>query len=495
MFKRVDLLVIKTFLGPFIATFFIVIFVFIMQFFFVYIDDFVGKGLEWFIIAELVTYLSANTIPLSLPLAILLSSIMTFGNLGERNELTALKSAGIPLVRFMMGLIAFIIILGGASLAFNNYVLPNANLKFYTTLFDITHQKPALNIKEDVFYKEIEGYVIKIDRKDADNRHIYGIYIREKKNDYREQSVIIAERGEMFADEKQRFLVLHLYNGAKYQLLPPDDKKKNVDLHLRTYFQEMDKVFDLSAFQLTRSNEDLYKDHYVMLNIRQLRYYIDSLESQNESQVNAFRTGVKQYFRFLKDSAMAVDFPDATRGDDHVSAGLGEAIGFTGRGQQEMLGAYDEATRSHIVSRAISRAKLIKAQVESPYLHRFESGRKLGIKASIELHKKYNMAIACLVLLLIGAPFGAIVRKGGIGLPVVASTVLYMAYLILFKFGENFARKELISVFWGLWAPNMLMFPIGVMLIRSATIDSSLMMKESYFRAFEKLRKFFRPKG
>ena len=471
--KKVDLLVLRSFIGPFLMTFFVVVFIHVMQFFFVYIDDFVGKGLEWYIVAELIFYLSANTIPLAMPLAVLLSSIMTYGNLGEKYELTALKSSGIGLLQFMRMIILASVVIGAFSLAFSNYVLPGANLKFYTTLLDITQQKPALNIKEDVFYKDIADYVIKIDSKGDDNKTIQGVYISSKSSRTGNDDILTAREGEMYTSKDQRYLVMKLKDGGKFEVLPPDNKNPDSKVHVRTYFSEMEKVMDLSDFKMSRSNEEIYKDHYVMMNVEQLKTYIDSLEQDNKLMQDGLGKMIKPYFTLYNNPV------ELNTG--HIEKGTTDTS----------FAKFIESEDKEVVySRAISFARTIKDQIEAPFLIRENNNERFIIRGKIELHRKFMLAVACIILLFIGAPFGAIIRKGGFGYPVLFSVIFYIFYFALFKIGEGMAKEGVTSAFVGMWMSTFVMLPIGIFFTYKALNDSPILNQESYIQFFSKIFNF-----
>lgn len=460
----------RSFAGPFFLTFFIVVFFFVMQFFFVYIDDFVGKGLEWYIVAELVLYLSANTIPIALPLAVLLSAIMTYGNLGERYELSALKSAGIPLTTFMRPVFLVVLLLSVGSLAFSDYIMPRANLKFYTTLLDITESKPALNIKEDVFYTDIKNYVLRIDRKDADNRHIYGVYIADQSSRLSNDNILIADNGEMFTTNDNRYLVLKLYDGYKYEVMPKD-YENNVQLRVRTRFKELQKVMDLSDFEMTRSSGNIYKNHYIMMSIGQLDNYIDSLRREKHRIKEAFYTDIAPFYHFKRDSSevFSLDGSDRTLRDTSF-------INLTGL-----------SYLSETFTRALAFARNVKEKIESPLMVRLASNEKYTNRAKIEFHRKFMLAFSCLVLLLVGAPFGALIRKGGIGFPVLFAVLFYITYYIIHKFGEEIAKEGTISPFIGMWVASFLMLPIGIIFTWKAMHDSPIMIRDTYKTLFRRI--------
>lgn len=471
--KKVDLLVLRTFAGPFLSTFFIVVLFFVLQFFYIYIDDFVGKGLEWYIVAELVFYLSANVVPLGLPLAVLLSSIMTFGNLGERYELTALKSSGISLAQTMRSSIAAIILLSIGSLIFSDRVMPQANLKFYTTLFDITQSKPALDIKENVFYNEIENYVIKIARKGRDNRQIYGVYIANQSSRRPNDDIMLADSGVMFTSADRQFLVLRLYNGSKYEILQPERGKEQQKRMTVTRFDEMEKVFDLSEFKMTRTDEQRYKNHYIMMNIRQLSYFIDSLQVERKQMYEATHEIMTPYFHFYRDTLTPFSIPE-----------------YAGKAPDSLF-----ATRLHTenlsttYNRAIAFSKTVKDRLQAPIIMRLDNFDRMIVRAKLEWNRKYMLAASCLLLLFVGAPFGALVRKGGFGYPVLFAIVFYVVYYIMFKVGEDMAKKELVTPFVGMWAGTFILAPLAFWFTMKAMNDSSLLLADQYRIGFDRLQK------
>ena len=252
-------------MGPFVLTFFITLFILVMQFLWKYVDDLVGKGLEWNIIAELLLYASANLVPMALPLSILLSSIMTYGNMGEHFELVAMKSAGISLQRAMLPLFAVVLILSGSAFYFSNNIWPIANLKFASLLHDVTKKKPAIDIKEGIFYQEIDGYVIRAGRKDAVNDLLYDLTIYDHTEKDGNRKVIRAKQGSMKLSIDEANLILHLHDGNSYN----EVKGKSNPLN-RSSFKEETIFIDVSGFKMNRSDQDLFKNNYKMLNINQL---------------------------------------------------------------------------------------------------------------------------------------------------------------------------------------------------------------------------------
>lgn len=472
--RKIDLLVVRSFIGPFLMTFLVVVLFFVLQFFYIYIDDFIGKGLKWYVVAELVLYLSANTIPIALPLAVLLSSIMTYGNLGERYELIAMKASGISLLNYMRSTFIVIVLLSLGSLAFSDQIMPTANLKFYTTLLDITQSKPAFDIDENHFYTEITNYVIKVDRKHPDNQQIYGVYIANQGSRKSNDDIIVAERGEMFSAEETKFLVLKLYNGTKYEKLPTE-RVNGVETrkYSITRFEEMEKVFDLSEFEMTRNNEDVFKSHYVMMNIRQLRYYMDSLKQDIAGLTQKILDLEHGYYFFLQDSSRVIE------------DSLGENLDYS----NELITYMNEDDHEITYNRAIAFIKSIRDRIESPILLRKDSLENYILRAKIELNRKYMLAFSLIVMFLIGAPFGALIRKGGFGYPVIFAVVFFVIFFILYSVGEDMAGKRVLSPFLGIWTATIILAPVAVFFTYKALNDSPILVFENYSAFFKGIGK------
>ena len=286
--KRLHLFLIKAFIRSFIATFFIAIFLLLMQFLWKYIDDLVGKGLEFTQIVELIFYASARFVPVALPIAMLLSSVMVFGKLGENYELAALKASGISLIRILFPLTIFVIIISYSSFLFSNYVMPIANLKNGSMIYDIQKKKPALNIKEGIFYKDIEGFSIKVTKKDDDGKTLKNIIIYDHTANNGNDKVIIAESGVMQLTKDEQFLELILYNGHSYIDIAKNNRKAKKP-YRTTHFKEDLIRFNLSSFSIMNNSEDLYKGHYAMLSNKQLAIAIDSLNLKFKERKKTFK--------------------------------------------------------------------------------------------------------------------------------------------------------------------------------------------------------------
>ncbi len=467
MIKKLDILILKSFIGPFIATFFITLFVLILQFFWLWIDDFVGKGLDGYIIMKLILYLSATLVPLALPLAVLLSSIMTFGNLGETFEIVAIKSAGIGLLRFMRPLLITAILLSGLAFIFNNNVIPVANLKMRTLHTDIVNKKPAFDLKEGVFYTTIPGFAIKVGRKEDDDSTLIDVIIYEKSPGLQD-NFIVAKKGIMRVSDDKRFLEFTLKDGWRYE--EKGERMSTNSDFIRLGFKEYKKVLDLSSLQLNLTADSTYKNRYEMLSIRQLNVFIDSLDkttrdfkTRTKMDINAYLTSM----RYLDSSWKKIPVPKSTA--------------------SSFINTIPDSAKKIVLEQSISYANSLKTAIDISASNYLNQRKELRLYL-IEWHNKFTMSIAVLVLFLIGAPLGSIVRKGGIGTPVVFAVIFFVIFFLLNNFGKKFVREDVLQPVSGIWMATMVLLPIGFFLIYKAMHDSQLFNKESYFRSFRKLR-------
>jgi lipopolysaccharide export system permease protein len=470
--KRLDWFTLKSYLGPLVMTFFIADFILLMQFLWKYIDDLVGKGLEWYIIFKLLFYAATTFVPLALPLSILLSSLMTFGNLGENYELVAMKSAGISLRRIMMPLIIVSIFISGLAFYFSNVILPEANLKFLSLLFDIREKKLAFNIKEGVFYNGIEGYVIRVGKKEPDGNTVRDIMIYNHSRRSGNTSLTVAEWGRMEMSADKRFLVFRLYKGVNYEERTDLRKAETNHPFQRTKFSEQYLTFDLSAFSLTRTDEKLFKNNYEMLNIRQLQQAIDSIghDLAVEKAINN-KLFIRNFFSLsLADTARNKSVPDTLFRPCFP----------------DILAGFSENDRKYILDAARNSAFTIRENLKVNNDTYYNRSRTFH-KHEIVMQKKFTFSIACFLLFFIGAPLGAIIRKGGLGLPAVISTVFFILFWVLSFTGEKYAVAGVIPAWQGMWIAPSVLLPIGIFLTYKATVDASLLDVESWTRFFQKI--------
>lgn len=467
--KKIYALVLKSYAGPLLATFFISLFILLMQFLWQYIDDLVGKGLDWYTIGELLFYASFTFVPLALPLAILLSSLMTFGDLGEHYELVAMKSSGISLRTIMKPMIILSFLLSGFAFYFSNNVLPVANLKFKSLLYDVRKKKLAVNIKEGIFYNDMEDYVIRVGKKGKDGKSIYKVMIYNHTARWGNTDVTVADSGLMESTPDGRYLIFTLYDGYNYQdkLDQKDSKKTNP--FQRTFFKVQQRKFDLSAFELNRTNEDLFKNNYQMLNIRQLNYFIDSLgTSIRDRQSNLAKNYPRNYRIYMN-----LDSTNQQGQDTGIII------------KQDFLDQFSGEEWVRITATALSSARNIKKTLDY-HVHLFASSEEYLVKYKIVWHRKFTLSFACLVLFFIGAPLGAIIRKGGLGLPAVVSVLFFILYHIISMIGEKSALKGAMGVTTGMWLSSFILLPLGFFLAFKATTDSPLMDMDIWNKMFMK---------
>lgn len=467
--KKLYKLVLVSFAGPFAATFFVVLFILLMQFLWKYIDDLVGKGLEWYVVAELLFYASATLVPLALPLAILVSSIMTMGNLAEHYELVAAKSAGISLQKILLPLLILVTGISILAFYFSNVLLPFTNLKMGSLLYDVRQQKPALYIREGVFYNGIDGYSIKIGGKDPGTQVLKDVIIYDHTAHRGNVKVVLAKTGKMVMSEDEKFLIITLNNGYSYEEQPPKGRNSKNDPLLRTAFDDYKIRFDLSTFKLNRTNEELFKDNYQMMNLNQLSGSLDSLSVQYNDRRTEINSTLKSYYLTFRDSL----FEKQLFVEADTEEGLKLLSGADNPGIYENALSYARNTKSYLSS--------VSDEMESRY--------ELLARFSIEWHRKYTLSIACFILFLIGAPLGAIIRKGGIGMPVVVSVVFFLIFHITSIMGEKFAREGVLEPVIGMWIAPAILLPVGVFLVYKATHDSALFDIDAYRILFNRLIK------
>lgn len=531
--KKVDLFILKSFIGPLIITFFIALFILLLQFIFTYIDDFVGKGLDYDIIAELLMYASARLVTTALPLAVLLASIMTFGNLGEKYELVALKSSGISLQKTMRGLMIFTVFIGLGSFVFSNNVIPIANLKFWALLNDIKNQRPELSIQEKIFYNEINNYSIRIGEKNRKTGELKDILIYDHSQGKGHHKMITAETGTMHVTSDDRYLILTLFNGRNYEEMKEDHynfEKRTIPFRRDKFYRET-IMLELTDFEFSRTDEKFYKDHHHMLTAGQLKGRIDSLENAFDKRKAQYKYNLKRgnYFKKEKKSSDFMKKIVSFQGYEHVLNRIGYIYRYSKKTDVDslieidfhnsfkkqilspslysgvkiyeikktkillisfdldsLLKSYPPIEQSKIYNQAGSNARSILQHSE--HIKTDFEGRKGWIRRhEIELHRKFSLAAACLVLMLIGIPLGAIIRKGGFGWPVVVAILIFILYYILTITGEKMIKEGVLSTTLGMWYPSFLLAPLGIFLTYKAANDSVIFNTESWNDSFKKL--------
>jgi lipopolysaccharide export system permease protein len=470
--KKIYLLVVKSYLGPFVMTFFISLFILLMQFLWKYIDDLVGKGLEWYIIAQLLFYASSTFVPLALPLASLLSSLMTFGNLGEYYELVAMKAAGISLRKIMMPLIIMSVIISLVAFYFSNNVLPIANLKFKSLLHDVKEQKLALDIKEGIFYNGLEGFSIRIGEKESDDKTIRDIMIYDHTDRKGNVNLTVADSGRMELTSGGLILTFTLYSGYNYLERTDQSKYKQNRQHQKTKFREEVRTFNLMDFEMTRSNEDLFKNNYSMLNLKQLRNAEDSLVSiyRKEKERTLRVLTQENYYYNQMDS---ISFAGYESGKPYLA---------------DLLAGYNKEKRNELIDEAQNGFRKSRQNIQNQ-TYNMDNKRRLIFKHQTELHRKFTLSVACFVLFFIGAPLGAIIRRGGLGLPAVVSVLFFVLFHIISITGEKSVKSGVIDANIGMWIAPVILLPLGIFLTIKATTDSPLLDMDAWRKFIMRLFK------
>ncbi len=467
--KKIDRLIIKSFIGPLLLTFALAVFVLLMNFLWKYVDDLVGRGLDMWVIAKLLFYASITFVPMALPIATLFASIMTMGNFGEKYELVAMKAGGISVRRIMLPLVIIVALITILAFGFANNIMPYAVLQQKRTLYSITNTKPAINIKPSEYYAGIEGYVIRVDEKDKhDDKTLYGITIYDHTDGMGNNCVTVAEKGEMLTTPDGQFMIFNMYNGYSYR---EDLKGENwVSRPMtRVKFDRQQIKFDLSGFGLASVDDDFFKGSYQMMNVLQLDEAIDTLEQDQDGKRADF---VRLINSRMSTYSMVCD-------NDSLAKARNKKCDY-----RKNLDTLDSDALRQVHRAALHNARMATEDI-GMYDQMRSGDREYINKHYIEWHQKFTLSFACFVLFLIGAPFGSIIRKGGLGWPLVASVMFFLIYYVI----TTIARKAIIESALptvGMWISTAVLLPIGILLTLKATTDSPLFDASSWRKFFEK---------
>ncbi len=485
-------------MGPLILTFFFVVFILLMQFLWRYIDDLIGKGLEMDVISEFLLYTSASLVPMAMPLAVLLASLMTFGNLAENLELLALKSSGISLVRIMAPVMVLSAGLAVGAFLFANYVMPVTNLKMRSLLYDIQQQRPELSIKPGVFDNNLEGYSIRIGDRDSKTNLLTDILIFDHTKKEGNIKVTVADSGYMKMSADEKHLLLTLYNGRTFEEM---QKQKTEGRHIKSYphqrshFEHQELIIEMTGFGLNRTDENLFRNSYQMLNIHQLQHFEDSLEGDLDLLVDEFHATIDQTLIrkskniLIKRSRIVPDSLKAMISDEEKEVARVHVDSvFAKLNKLEQRRAITQALNFARSNKGLTTSNANTSDWKISKLRRYQ----------IEIHRKYTYSLLCLIFFFIGAPLGAIIRKGGLGIPVIVSVMLFLAYYVISMMGEKVVRENVLPPFAGMWISTILLVPMSIWLTIKAANDSVILNVETYFLGIKKLyrgaQKFFRRK-
>ncbi len=472
--KKLDWLLLKSFLGPFAITSVLVIFTFIMQFYWLYMDDLIGKGLGIGMMLKLLLYMVPNVVPLALPLIVMLSSIMTMGALGESYELVAIKASGISLFRFIRPLFVFILVVAAGAFFFNNNVLPVANLKAYSLLYDMRNQKPTSNFAEGIFNTDFKDYAIRINKKHKDGQNIEGILIYDHTKGEGNKNIVMAEKGRMYTSPSGKSLIFELHNGWRHE----EKKDRETDEVTRMHFNKWFMTFDLSQFDFERTSEEEFKGREEMMNYAQLSETVDSFRKREANNFESVLMNVQPYLTVFKqrgeDTLLARKIKESSVQPPVFRNSVAETFG-------------SDSLRGLALENAVSSVRNVERSI-GVILYDVDFNKNKINKAQIALNNKFTLSIACIILFFIGAPLGAIIRKGGLGMPVLVAIIFFLIYFILSNTGEKLAEQQKFTPWQGMWLANVILIPIAIFIMIKARNDSNLFNKEIYLRIWVKIR-------
>ncbi len=530
--KKLDRLILFEIFPVFIVSFLISAFVLMMQFMFLYIDDIAGKGVGIFVIMEFIFYLTLTFIPLALPISVLIASVMVYGALGERYELASIKSAGISYQRMLYPTLVFSVAVAIFSFVASEYIIPVANVKARSRLFDMSTKKPTLNIKEGIFNTDFEGYGIRVGEKNKDGSHIHDIILYDYSSNYKgNSSIIIAEKGEMVITPDETAFVMILENGRQYQEVNRYNRGNTTnEPFMVTHFDKYQKVFDLSDFQLKSTNENYFKNHESTMNTEKLRMTIDSTKVQMKnlqdrvhleityelpfihSSILETRKKEKDSLDLMKkesiDSDTLASVVDSSKSSDtavlkvpkltksSTSITPNRTIDVVSESGTSTYGGFswDQLTpeylislprdslliemlpgsqNSDIISTLRSNLQSMKDQI-SYRSKQISSDNKKIIKSTYELHFKYALSISCILFVLVGGAMGSIVRKGGFGYSLLISIVFFVIFIMMTILFRKTSEGGRLAPVLAAYLPVLILLPIGLFLVYKAVMDSKM---------------------
>lgn len=473
LFKKLDIFIFKAYSLLFVGTFFICLFVFMMQFMWLHIDKLIGKGLSLDVLAQFFFYASLTLIPMSLPLAILLASLITFGNFGERFELLSMKAAGISLIRIFQPTAIFALLLCAGSFYFQNVTSPNATKKLAALLYSMKQKSPELEIPEGIFYNEIPGYNLFVEKKDKETGMLYGVMIYNNTNSYEDTQIVLADSARLQSTADKQHLQLTLYQGERFQNMKGQNSAlstANIPYMRETFIQETDLIaFDANFNTMDAS---LLSGNAQTKNILQIRHGIDSITIKKDS------VGRAAY-----QEAQATFMNRATKMNRQDSAQVKAA---TPQPFDSLVVKLSSETKQQIIQKAAYKGANATSDYEFRKYNTDDLNRALRLHW-VEFNKKITLSLACLIFFFIGAPLGAIIRKGGLGVPVVVSVAIFIFYYIINVSGEKMAKSGEWNVTFGMWMSSLILIPIGGFLTYKANKDSVVFNFEAYQAFFKKL--------
>lgn len=534
--KKIDKLILSSFLGPFILTFLVVVFILLTQHMIKYFDDIVGKDLGWDVLGTLLFYFAVFMTPIAIPLAVLLSSLITFGNLGEHFELTAIKASGISLLRTLLPIFFFVLFLTVFAFYSNNRFVPRAALEAYSLLYDIKQKKPSMDLKEGAFYNGIPDFSIKVEKKYDDGQKLKDIIIYDHSQKNGNKEVTIADSGRMYTINNDRYLKLELYDGNTYVEGNETVKggKAEKQEFTQSSFKKSQIVLDLSSFQMDRTDKDLFSTNRNMRNLSELKRDVDSMNIEvidnrlsnflltNNAFSYLFRGDevsmpdyLQEYREIKLEKALKENDPELYM-EDGMDPELQQENKVSKKPQvirraakaipkvtakpvvPEILGEdvekavnkiRDKDADENAYSSALSNVRQIKSRVEANK-NRVERAAYEKNVFQIQWHKIIANSFACISMFLIGAPLGAIIKKGGLGVPVLVSIFFFIIFYVINMVGEKYAKQDYLEPWMGIWAANFILLPVGIFFLRQARVDARLFDTDFYNVMLDKFNRW-----
>jgi lipopolysaccharide export system permease protein len=515
--KKIDKLILSSFIGPFLLTFFVVVFILLNINMLKYFDDLIGKGLGWGLVGTLLYYFAVFTIPTALPLAVLLSSLITFGNLGEHFELTAIKSLGISLTRSLAPMFVFILLLTGVAFYANNYWVPKAALEAYSLLYDIKQKKPALDLRPGAFYSGIPDISIKISDRLPDQKTIRNVIIYDHRGRTGNKEVTIADSGKMYTVLGEQYLKLELFNGYNYTEGNSNQdiagQSGSVESLRKTKFGKTQVVFDLSSFGLARTDKKWFQSNRMMRNLGELKYDMDSIDREsNTIKLSVYKSRNMLFSFHFKDS---INLPaplkalQARRDSIHKLKLIPKADEVNSNLPDPIIQMdSSEIKKWNLAADTVFKAPFIATEVTNALNHaRSMKSQLTNFNANldgftteyrvfqIQWHSILSSSLACIAMFLIGAPLGAIIKKGGLGVPVLTSILFFILYYVVTLMGQKWAKAGSVSVAEGVWAADAILFLFGIVFMRQARRDARLFDSDFYLVLWDKFKRWLISKG
>jgi len=474
--KKLGWVVLKAFVSPFILNFMIWMVILDMQFVWLYVDDFMGKGLEWYIILELLFYASATWVPVALPLSILLASIMAFGNLGEHNELTAMKASGLSLTRIMKPLIVLMVFVSAGAFFFSNNLWPLAKFKMQVLITDIQNTKAGIILKEGIFYNEMENFSIRVGKKSEDGQELYDLVIYDYSGTLKPNKIITdprdykriirAQQGKISQSKDKKKLLLDLVDGYIVQEMDPASVANSEMPFMRYYFDKASLSFNLTSMEFEKSEDDVYENPEYLLSLGQIQELKDSTDKETEKRIQRTTTFISNTLTLLRTKK------DSSQTTEAYTPSVNYFESLSKPNQKRNIHSAIASVKNTIRTLEMDKRRVQHTQ---QYISNLD----------VEWHRKYTLAYACMMLFFLGAPLGAIVRKGGLGWPVIIAILFFLVYFILTRAGDEMSMAQEINVTLGMWLSAMVLSPIAVFIFYKANNDSKLFDMEFYQKLFK----------